>query len=44
VRVGQLTAHLVFLAEDEFGKSDEEMLSVLERHQRELQARKHAVM
>jgi hypothetical protein len=49
VRVGQLLGHLCFLTEDEYGKSvsdveDEELIAVLQRHRRELQARKHAVV
>jgi hypothetical protein len=49
VRLGQLLAHLAFLAEDEYGKSmstveDGEMIAILQRHRRELQARKHAVV
>ena len=45
VRVGQLMAHLGFLAEDMFGRGlwdvdDEQLLAVIERHRQELAARR----
>jgi hypothetical protein len=45
VRVGQLMAHLGFLAEDMFGRGlwdveDDELLAVIERHRQELLVRR----
>jgi hypothetical protein len=44
VRLGQLMAHIGFLADDQFGRTlwdidDDELLAVLHHHQRELKSR-----
>ena len=48
VRVGQLVAHLGFLAEDAFGRGlwdldDEQLLEVIRRHETELASRQSNV-